>query len=227
MSQQRAYTPLTEEQKIFVKKFNSEKTIDTFMLNLFSFWFFMVLLFLVYVTNESHLLYFMIILSGVIFGLVINYYRYKVDSLFLFDIQKLYACDDPCITGLLISAVLKGRKEERSLCIKTLIPLLYSLNNREAAEAFTPNQRVMLRQIATNPYWRKNEPDLVGATLVALVALEDEKSKKVLQKLASHSWETSEKWVGQAAVMCLEQWGNRWQTPHKLLVKPSTAQKSP
>ena len=108
------------------------------------------------------------------------------------NVKPLLFCKNPRVAGTLVTAIVYGVKRYQVDSIETLIPLLYSLNNREAAEAFTPNQQVTLRQIATNPYWQKREPDLVGAVLVALVALDDDKSRQTLENLAKRPWSASD-----------------------------------
>jgi hypothetical protein len=135
-------------------------------------------------------------------------------------VKELLYCNDPAVAGVLTKAVMIGKSEDRVRCVGVLIPLLYRLNNRQAADAFTPEHREILRQIASWGYWRKREPDLAAAAMVALVALDDSKSKLVLEKLSARSWKHSEAWVGKAARLCLKQWGTRWETPPT--VKPST-----
>jgi hypothetical protein len=129
------------------------------------------------------------------------------------DAPKLFHCDDALVSGVLTKAVVIGKREDRKECIASLIPLLYRLNNRQAAEAFTSEHRQILRNIASRAYWRKHEPDLVAAAMVALVALDDISSKHLLEKLAGRVWKPSETWVGEAAKICLKQWGTRWETP--------------
>jgi hypothetical protein len=131
------------------------------------------------------------------------------------DVPKLFHCDDPLVAGVLTKAVIVGKREDRKECITSLIPLLYRLNNRQAAEAFTSEHRQILRRLASQVYWRKHEPDLVAAAMVALVALDDSESKQVLKKLAGRAWKPSETWVGEAATLCLKRWGTRWETPSK------------
>jgi hypothetical protein len=76
-----------------------------------------------------------------------------------------------------------------------------------------------LQQIASEPYWRRNEPDLVAAAFVGLVALGDDESKVVLEKLAHHPWKASEKWVGEAAQMCLKDWETRAENALRLTTR--------
>jgi hypothetical protein len=125
------------------------------------------------------------------------------------DIKLLSACDNPLAVGALTKAILICLKKDRSTCIKTLIPLLYTINNQQAEEVFTQEHAGMLRAIVTKPYWRKHEPDLVAAAIVALVAVHDSKSKNVLERLSWHSWRHAEAWVGEAAKMCLTEWDKR------------------
>jgi ligand-binding SRPBCC domain-containing protein len=143
----------------------------------------------------------------------LNFMQWRQLSNFQDKTRKLYSCTDTAVAGVLTKAVMVGKKEDRAACVATLIPLLYIINNRQAAMAFTSEHRKILRNIASRPYWRKHEPDLVAAALVALVALDDSKSRDVLERLAKKSWGNTEMWVGEAARLCLKQWGNRWETP--------------
>jgi hypothetical protein len=148
-------------------------------------------------------------------SLPLSSYSSKQLKQFQNDAPKLFHCEDVLVSGVLTKAVVVGRREDRKECIASLIPLLYRLNNRQAAEAFTAEHRQILRRIASQAYWRKHEPDLVAAAMVALVALEDSESKQVLKKLSGRAWKPSETWVGEAATICLKQWGTRWETPPK------------
>jgi hypothetical protein len=125
-------------------------------------------------------------------------------------------CNHYLITGLFTQSVFLGSKKDRPEFIRKIIPLLYKITKWEADQAFTTQQSHMLRKIASKSYWHKNEPDLVAAALVGLLALHDDKSKGILTKLAAKSaksGDTSEKWVSEAAKICLDQWEVRWVQP--------------
>jgi hypothetical protein len=122
---------------------------------------------------------------------------------------KLCHCHNTAVCGALTGLLFIVPKSNRQIYIDALIPLLYSVNTKDAETSFTKNQRKQLRAIATKPYWRKQEPDLVAAALVGLVALNDYESKQTLENLAQRKWSKSEAWVGNAAKMCLAEWGKR------------------
>jgi hypothetical protein len=122
---------------------------------------------------------------------------------------KLCHCHNTTVGGALTGLLFIVPKSNRQIYIDALIPLLYSVNTKDAETSFTKNQRKQLRAIATKPYWRKQEPDLVAAALVGLVALNDNESKQTLENLAQRKWTKSEAWVGDAAKMCLAEWGKR------------------
>jgi hypothetical protein len=121
------------------------------------------------------------------------------------DISAFFGCKNPLAAGILTKAIVVGRDKHRPECIATLVPLLYDMTDGEADSAFNEEQKQMLREIAAKPYWRKREPDLVAAALVGLATLGDARSTATLLNLTRKSWQKQERWVGQAAAICLEQ----------------------
>jgi hypothetical protein len=207
--QTRSYYLTTEQEKILVSlKKHGQYRVYSMIFGLFlMLWGFLVYFFPPNGTSDLYVFY-------LIFS-VISVMHWKQLKQFQNDAPKLFHCEDVLVSGVLTKAVIIGRREDRKECIASLIPLLYRLNNRQAAEAFTVEHRQILRRIASQAYWRKHEPDLVAAAMVALVALEDSESKQVLKKLSGRAWKPSETWVGEAATICLKQWGTRWETPPK------------
>jgi hypothetical protein len=131
-------------------------------------------------------------------------------------VEILFDCTNPLVSGVLTKLIIMGRKKDRAKCVETLIPLLYKIDKYQATQAFNAEEAQMLRNIAVGSYWRKHEPDLVAASLVALIALDDHRSKQLLKKLAARSWgqhKHKDAWVGEAARRCLQEWNKREGNP--------------
>jgi hypothetical protein len=210
--QQKAdYVPLTNEKKAFLKE------IEGF--SEFPLWYVLLML-LIFITiivvnstwdlnlwEDSKYLRRWVGLSFLIFMLLgIPLRQDKIKNYTENGFLKSYPHKDPVITGFLTYATFCTPIKKRDEYSKALIPLLYAITAKEASSAFTKKQRKQLQAIASKPYWHKHEPDLVGAALVGLIALNDSESREILEKLAQKSWPESEKWIGEAAKLCLEKW---------------------
>jgi hypothetical protein len=215
IQQQTTIQPLNDEQDMLLEKLKKEKSdismfvIRTVLHILQIFLYIWVQIFL-NSKNISIPLYLKLCFTILVIAnlyVVINHFN---DShVFRKQVKSLLPSDSPTIVGVLTKAIVIGGKKNRDIFVASLTPLLYSITSEQAKEAFTEEHTKMLRAIATKPYWRKQEPDLVAAALVGLVALNDNESKQTLENLAQRKWTKSEAWVGDAAKMCLAEWGKR------------------
>jgi hypothetical protein len=201
------YPPLTEEQNGLLKILQNEGKMPQHpwlyiaigIVKLLGFW---IIISLPLKGNDRHFPFSFLIMG--ILQISLGWSQINKRKNLEIDIAAFFACKNPLAAGILTKATVAGRDKHRSECIATLIPLLYEMTNREADNAFNKEEKQMLREIASKPYWRKHEPDLVAAAIVGLSKLGDARSTAVLQKLATKPWEKQDKWVGQAAQLCLE-----------------------
>jgi hypothetical protein len=208
MQQQTAtYPPLTEEQEGLLKILQTEgKTsqqpwlyIAIGTVKLLTFWWLMPLP----LKGLDSIPYFLTLFLSIMW-ISLGWYLINKRKNLEIDIAAFFGCQNPQAAGILTKATVIGKDKHRPECIATLIPLLYSMTDGEAFSAFNDEEKQMLRDIASKPYWRKHEPDLVAAAIVGLSKLDDERSIAALQRLAGKTWDKEERWVGQAAKMCLE-----------------------
>jgi hypothetical protein len=212
--QQAYYEPLTNEQKASLNEIEN--------LQEFPIWYVLIaILIFIFITlinsmwDMNFLLEWkylrrwvaLLLLSFLLLGIPLRKARIKqyIENGFL----KSQPHQAPVTAGFLTYATFYTPIKKRSEYNKALIPLLNKMTSKEASRAFTKRQRKILRQIASESYWHTHEPDLVGAALVGLVALNDFDSKEILTKLSQKSWSEQEKWMGNAAKLCLEKWGTR------------------
>jgi hypothetical protein len=214
--EQTDYKPLTEEQKKLLDIIQSQADIELpvwyiflalpvlgMIMITYGIWDLNLWREYIYLRRWMSLTLLITILSGVFLR---SYTKRKhIENNF----SNLLPHQDVMITGFLTYATFFTSSKEQKNYIDLLIPLLYRITTKEASRAFTKKQRKQLMDIASKPYWRKNEPDLVAAALVGLVALGDLESKGVLTQLSKQSWSESEKWIGEAAKICLKEWGTR------------------
>jgi hypothetical protein len=211
MPQKATYLFLTDEQETCVTELKKERfsgipSAVYILLSVASF----AILFILLLSNQNTA-YEIIVMLGVstFMYLGIAALGLQKREQFLEKARVLTSGTDPIITGILTKAVVIAKEKDREAFVVPLIPLLYSINKYQATDAFTDEHRQILRNITSRHYWHKHEPDLVAAALVGLVALNDNKSNAVLEKLAKRRWKRSEAWIGEAAVICLKEWLTR------------------